>query len=103
MVPVRLRDFTWTVNVNWTKNWNKVLELPDELGDEVAIYGFTGGTGLYAIEGKEIGVFKAYKALRDDQGRIIVNSNGIPQNTAELEECGSMNNLYQMGVGTTLL
>lgn len=102
VVPVRLRDFTWTVNVNWTKNWNKVLELPDELGDEVAIYGFTGGTGLYAIEGKEIGVFKAYKALRDDQGRIIVNSNGIPQNTAELEECGSMNNLYQMGVGTTL-
>lgn len=102
VVPVRLRDFTWTVNVNWTKNWNKVLELPDELGDEVAIYGFTGGTGLYAIEGKEIGVFKAYKALRDDQGRIIVNSNGIPQNTADLEECGSMNNLYQMGVGTTL-
>lgn len=101
VVPVRTRDFSWNLNVNWTKNWNKVLELPDELGDEVEIYGFSGGTGLYAIEGKEIGIFKAYQALRDDQGRIIVNSNGIPQNTPDLVECGSMNNLYQLGVGNT--
>lgn len=101
VVPVRISDFTWTLNLNWTKNWNKVIELPDELGNEVLIYGFQGGTGLYAIEGKEIGVFKAYKALTDDQGRIIVNSNGIPQNTTELVECGSINNLYQMGVGST--
>lgn len=101
VVPVRVADFTWTLNVNWTKNWNKVIDLPDELGNQVAIFGFNGGTGLYAIEGKELGIFKAYKALRDDQGRIIVNSNGIPQSTSELVECGSMNNLYQMGLGST--
>ena len=102
VVPVRIKDFEWSLTWNFTKNKNKVLSLPEELGGEVNIYGFSGGTGLYAIEGEEMGIFKAYRTKTDDQGHIIVNSNGIPLQTDDIEKVGSMNYDYQMGIGTQL-
>ena len=102
VVPVRTKDFEWSLTWNFTKNKNKVISLPEELGGEVNIYGFNGGTGLYAIEGEEMGIFKAYKTKTDDQGHIVVNSKGIPLQTDDLEKVGSMNYKYQMGLGTQL-
>ena len=101
VVPVQTKDFKWELTWNFTKNWNKVVEMPDELGDQVSIYGFSGGLGLYAIEGKEMGIFMAHKAKVDDQGRYIVDANGMPQNTDETYEIGSMNHKYSMGIGNT--
>ena len=102
VVPVRTKDFEWSLTWNFTKNKNKVVSLPEELGGEVNIYGLSGGVGLYAIEGKEMGIFKDYRAKKDPQGRTIVDTNGIPVPTDDLEEVGSMNYKYQMGLGTTL-
>ena len=101
VVPVRTKDFEWSLTWNFSKNKNKVISLPEELGGEVNIYGFSGGTGLYAIQGKEMGIFKAYKTKRDAEGHIIVNANGIPLQTDDLEEVGSMNYKYTMGIGNT--
>ena len=103
VTPVKVGDFQWDLTWNYTKNHNKVLDLPDELGGEALIYGFSGGTGLYAIEGEEMGVFKAYTSQRDDNGNIIVNaSTGLPIATSDVVEIGTMNNKYQMGFGTML-
>ena len=102
VVPVRTKDFEWSLNWNFTKNKNKVVSLPEELGGEVNIYGLSGGTGLYAIEGEEMGVFKAYRAKKDAEGHIIVNPQGIPIVSDDLEKVGTMNYDYQMGLGTTL-
>ena len=102
VVPVRTKDFEWSLTWNFTKNKNKVESLPEELGGEVNIYGFSGGTGLYAIEGEEMGVFKAYRAKRDAEGHVIVNEQGIPVVSDDLEKIGTMNYDYQMGLGTTL-
>ena len=101
LVPVRTKDFEWSLTWNYTKNKNKVISLPEELGGEVNIYGFSGGTGLYAIEGEEMGIFKAYRTKTDAQGHIVVNANGIPLQTDDLEKVGSMNYKYQMGIGNT--
>lgn len=102
VTPVKIRDFQWDLSWNFTKNKNKVLDLPDELGGEAQIYGFTGGTGLYAIEGEELGIFKAYTSQKDPEGHIVVNKNGIPVATNDLVVIGSMNHKYMMGFGTTL-
>ena len=102
VVPVRTKDFEWSLTWNFTKNKNKVISLPEELGGEVNIWGFSGGTGLYAIEGEEMGIYKAYRTKTDDEGHIVVNNKGIPLQTDDLEECGSMNFKYQMGLGTQL-
>ena len=102
VVPVRTKDFEWSLTWNYTKNNNKVIKLPEEMNGRASIYGFSGGTGLYAIEGEEMGVFEAYVAKTDDQGRIIVDKNGLPQNTDEMVKIGSINYDYMMGIGSSL-
>ena len=116
VVPVRTKDFEWSLTWNYTKNNNKVLKLPEEMNGRASIYGFSGGTGLYAIEGEEMGVFEAYVAktvptsvantnFSYDQslvGKIIVDKNGLPQNTDEMVKIGSINYDYMMGIGSSL-
>ena len=102
VTPVKIADFQWDLTWNFTKNNNKVLELPDEMGDEALIYGFSGGTGLYAVEGDEMGVFKAYTSQRDPNGNVIVDDSGLPVATGDVVKIGTMNYKYQMGFGTTL-
>ena len=54
--PIQTRDFSWDVTVNFTKNWSKVVSLPEELGGETVIYGLNGSTSMYAIVGQPLGV-----------------------------------------------
>lgn len=102
VTPIQTKDFRWDLTWNWTKNWSKVIDLPDELGGTSTIWGFSGGTGLYAIEGEELGVFKAVVPERDPDGNIVVNSStGLPVEAGE-QIVGSMNYKYQTGLSTTL-
>lgn len=101
VTPVKTRDFQWDLSWNYTKNKTKVLDLPDELGGQSLIWGFNGGTSLYAIEGEELGVFKAYSTKKDPEGHVIVDSNGLPVTTGDLVTIGTMNYKYQMGFNTT--
>ena len=102
VVPVRTKDFEWSLTWNYTKNNNKVMKLPEEMNGRASIYGFTGGTGLYAIEGEEMGVFEAYVAKTNEAGQIIVDKNGLPQNTDEMVKIGTINYDYMMGIGNSL-
>lgn len=100
--PVKLKDFAWDVTWNFTKNWSKVISLPEELGGESSIYGLTGGTGLYAIKGEELGVFKAYVPLRDPAtGKVVVDNQGLPVRNPKQQIVGSMNYKYTMGINNT--
>ena len=101
--PIRTKDWTWNISWNFTKNWSKVLSLPQELGGEVQIYGFSGGTGMYAIVGEPVGTFKAETPKMTPDGKIVVNaSTGLPVANDEMQIRGSMNYDYQMGFSTTL-
>lgn len=100
--PLKAKDFQWDFSWNFTRNRSKVLSLPEEQGGESSIFGVTGGIGLYAIEGEELGIFKAYTPKKTEDGRIIVDpTSGLPQN-GEYARVGSMNNKYQMGFSNTL-
>ena len=101
--PIQTRDFSWMVSWNFTKNWSKVISLPEELGGQTVIYGLNGGTSMYAITGEPVGVFKAEVPKLDPEGHIVVNAaNGLPVAAKEFAICGNMNYDYQMGVSTTL-
>ena len=102
VTPVRTRDFEWTLTWNYTRNRSKVISLPEELGGESLIWGLTGGTGLYAIVGEELGVFKAYTAQHDPDGNVIVDASGLPKKSTDQTIVGSMNSKYQMGIGNTI-
>ncbi len=102
LTPVKVGDFQWDINWNYTKNWSKVIKLPEELGGIATIYGLSGGTSLYAIEGEPLGVFKAYVPQTTEDGKIICDNNGQPIVNSEQQIVGSMNYKYMMGFGTTL-
>lgn len=103
LTPVQTRDFKWDVTWNFTKNNSKVVSLPEELGGSSLIYGFSGGTGMYAVVGQPLGMFKAEVVERDPNGNVVVNqSTGIPVTKTDFEFVGDMNYDYEMGISTTL-
>ncbi len=101
--PIKTRDWQWDLTWNIAHNKSKVVSLSDEIGDEVAIWGFSGGTSLYAIKGEPLGVYKDQKLERDPEGHVVVSaSTGLPVKDSKYTICGDMNHKYTMGIGTTL-
>lgn len=100
--PIKTRDWQWNLTWNITHNKSKVVSLPSDVGNELLIRGFSGGTSLYAIKGKALGQYKATVLERDPQGHVVVDAGtGLPV-TSDQKICGDMNNKYTMGFGTTL-
>lgn len=73
---VRNDRLTWNTSVNFTMNRNKILELAPNLGDRYDI----GGNFNVLRLGGSFGDFWAQTFLRDDNGTLIVDENGRPQN-----------------------
>lgn len=107
-VPVQTKNFRWELSLNFTKNYNKVLSLPENLeNSKININYQRISTGkeiyLYAEKGKPIGEFYTQQTQRDDQGRIIVDKNGTPLKSTELEDTGkNMNYDWTGGITTAL-
>ncbi|MDR1382125.1 MAG: SusC/RagA family TonB-linked outer membrane protein [Tannerella sp.] len=100
--PVEMKDFSWDVSWNYTKNESEVISLPEELGGQANIYSFVGGTGLYAIVGQPLGSFMASVPERDPNGNIVVGNSGQPVEAEKQEIIGNAQYDYMMGFSTTL-
>jgi TonB-linked SusC/RagA family outer membrane protein len=84
VTPIETKDFTWDLSYNYTTNNNKVerLDVP-----ETFLSGF-GGIGIYAVEGKPLGQFKAQRALMatiDGKEYSVVDASGMPLPTPDEE------------------
>ena len=89
-VPLKIQDFEWELDINFSKNYNKVLSLPKELeGGKTALRSFAAGDDaiyMYAEEGEPFGVFYTYLPTYDNAGHIIVDENGLPMLTKEVKK-----------------
>lgn len=106
-VPVQTKDFKWELNFNFSKNWNKVLSMPESLdGGRVSIYSFSAGNDavyMYAEEGKPMGEFYTYLPQYTEDGKMIVDANGQPVIGTTVEDTGkNMNNDWTGGITTAL-
>ena len=105
LTPVRTRDFRWDLGFNFSKNNNEVVSLPESLeGGKVNIYSFSAGNDavyMYAEQGKPMGEFYTYLPTYDEQGRIIVDANGQPVLTSEVQDTGKNVNADWTGGITT--
>ena len=101
LTPVRMKDFTWIISYNFTKNNNKVERLEV---DETFLGGY-GGIGMYAVEGKPMGQFKSPKVLTvdiDGAQHTVVDNSGMPQPTPnEVYLDKDINENYRMGITNT--
>jgi TonB-linked SusC/RagA family outer membrane protein len=98
--PVRTRDFSWTINLNWSANRNKVLSLYDNQPSyAVGNYGFN--TQLVAEAGKPYGVIRG-SDYTYYKGQRIVGSNGqYVLNPNPLSDIGNINPDWIGGIGNT--
>lgn len=112
-VPVQTENFRWELGLNFSKNYNKVLSLPESLeGGKVSIYDFSAGNDavyMYAEQGKEIGQYYTYlpQYVTDESspyfGCPIVDANGQPKLSDDIQATGfTMNHLWTGGLTTAL-
>ena len=101
IIPVKTKDFMWSLNYNYSKNNNKVEDLGDL--DEVTIFGLSGGNDIRAVEGLSAAEHYGPGVKTTEDGQIIVNPNtGFPEMTEEFVNYGSAYHDFIMGLSNTL-
>ncbi|MXV49877.1 SusC/RagA family TonB-linked outer membrane protein [Pedobacter sp. HMF7647] len=98
--PVKTQNVTWDLGYTFSRNRNKVLELPNGL-DKVVLNSAYDAQFVAQV-GQPLGVFQAPVPKLDPQGHIIVASNGFPVVADNLGSYGSSQRDYIMGLVNTL-
>jgi TonB-linked SusC/RagA family outer membrane protein len=98
--PVRTASgFTLELYGTYTRNRNKVSGLDV---DQISLGGL-GGMAIVAANGRTYGTFYTQDLLRDDQGRVVVDTaSGLPELTPTAVYLGSYNPDYLASVGMNL-
>ncbi|WP_106830811.1 SusC/RagA family TonB-linked outer membrane protein [Parabacteroides pacaensis] len=96
--PVITPDFEWNVTVNYSKNTNKIKELHPELS--VYELGSTSFVKVVAREGGSYGDIIGYRYQRDEQGRKIVDSEGLPLLEANMDTENPIGNYLPKWTGS---
>jgi len=73
-------QLSWDVVLNWAKNQSTVNELYGDLESYVISGGF-GGCKTVGIPGQPWGVLWGLPYVRNEEGKIVVGSDGIPKTT----------------------
>ncbi|NJL76421.1 MAG: SusC/RagA family TonB-linked outer membrane protein [Saprospiraceae bacterium] len=89
ITPIRTDDFSWNLRGNFTKNVSLVEELP-EGSKEILISGYTD-LGNFAVEGEPFGVIKGTFVEKNENGDLLINSNGDWKISSEIGIIGDPN------------
>jgi hypothetical protein len=99
ITPVKSRDFTWTTNFTFTRNRNKILELPEGL--EKVDFNSYFDVKMTGRVGQPVGVIEAPKKLMTEDGKYVT-ANGFFTETNTALPYGSIQRDYSMGLNNTL-
>jgi TonB-linked SusC/RagA family outer membrane protein len=70
VLPIRTQDFSWTLNVNWTRNRNKVTELYEE-NTNLQLAAFQGGVTLNATLGEPFGTLRGRGFVYENDQKVV--------------------------------
>jgi TonB-linked SusC/RagA family outer membrane protein len=70
------KDFSWDIDINWSKNNSKILEIAE--GFDVLSFGADFMSEYKLVKGDEFGDQYAKGWLRNDKGEVIIQANGLP-------------------------
>ncbi len=113
--PVKTRDFSWSMNLIWSKNWNKLIELApsvdvwqmntsNTIGSRVFIYAYPG-QDMGSIYGR--GYERAPEGatyvdengdVHSAAGQVIVDADGLPVISSDLQRLGSVFPQWKAGM-----
>lgn len=79
-IPVQTRDFSWSVDFNWSRNWNKLVSLEDGWDPETPYWTAQGGAGnnafIYSFVGEEMNWIYGLGYVRAPEGSTYIDANG---------------------------
>ncbi len=96
---IRNKDWDASVNVNFTKNENRVLNLS---GAGSINLGGTAGISSRAVEGYALGILYSIPWVRDEKGDLQLDANGFPTPDVTSAPIGDPNPDWRGGIGVNL-
>ena len=99
--PVQKKDFSWTVNLNWTRNRNKVVKL-FEGADNLVLASFQGGVTLNATLGQPYGTIRGSNFVYTNGQKTVDNSGFYLFSPTSNEVIGDPNPDWTGGINNTL-
>jgi TonB-linked SusC/RagA family outer membrane protein len=101
VTPVETSDFVWKTSLNMSQNKNKIVELIADNPDYI-VGGDDEGFSSLIKAGGSFNDLWIWKFRRDDQGRILIDSKGIPMKAADRQLAGNVNPDYVVGWNNSL-
>ncbi len=96
--PVKTEDFSWDVNLNWSKNKNEVIALEDGI-ENLQLGSFQGGITINARVGEPYGVIQGTDYTYLNGQRVVDASNGqYIKTSASNNVIGDTNPDWLMGI-----
>ncbi len=94
--PVQMKNFTWDLQVNFSKIKNVVESLAPNVSS-IFLGGFTDPQ-VRAVAGEEYGTIYGYDWMRDASGNVLVGPDGYPAGDYTLRPLGKVNPDWTMGI-----
>jgi hypothetical protein len=99
VVPVKYKDFTWSINGNYTQFKSIVTKLAPGV-TVITLGGFTT-PNVRLVAGDEYGQIYGNMYQRDAQGRLLLQANGLPLPTSGVFKIGNPSPKYTIGLTNT--
>ncbi|MDR6786075.1 TonB-linked SusC/RagA family outer membrane protein [Pedobacter africanus] len=99
LVPVKTTDFTWNMDINFSRNIQKV-ELPAELTSYQLASGWSG-LSIKAESGKSFGIY-GVAWQRDNDGNLVIDAANGLRKTVSDKRLGNMSPDWLGGINNTL-
>ncbi|WP_430810803.1 MULTISPECIES: SusC/RagA family TonB-linked outer membrane protein [unclassified Carboxylicivirga] len=98
--PYRSANFSWNTSLNFAYNINEVTELADDVTQLNLMSG--AGVNVIAAVGEEYGAIMGRTFVRDENGKIVIGKNGLPQASNEFTKLGGAYHPVMLGWSNTL-
>jgi TonB dependent receptor-like, beta-barrel len=99
-IPIQNKDFSWTINLNWTRNRNKVVKL-FEGADNLVLASFQGGVSLNATLNQPYGTIRGSNFVYTNGQRTVDNDGYYIFSPTSNEVIGDPNPDWIGGINNT--
>lgn len=91
------KNFKWNTNLNWSRNWNRVMELPEGI-DGQQIIGTGGTASIIAKVGGTTSAIYGFGFVRSPDGKIVYDSAGLPAYPDQIQYIGDASPDWKAGL-----
>jgi TonB-linked SusC/RagA family outer membrane protein len=92
------QNFKWSATLNWSRNWNKILELADGVENGQQVIGEGGTASLIGKVGGTTTAIYGYGFVRSPDGKIVYDSAGLPAYPEEIQYIGDASPDWKAGL-----